>query len=100
MIDRKLSEIMTDAVSRACFRRLDVLGWTRADIAAHHDAIAEAVIAAGLEFLPAALDDARQAIEAGMAAAAAQTFAASMALAGIAAADRHHAATRPQAVPA
>jgi hypothetical protein len=100
MLDRRLSEIMTDAVSRGCFRRLDVLGWTRRDIAAQADAIADAVIAAGLELLPAALDDARQAIEAGMADAAAQTFAASMALAGIAAADRHHAATRPEAVPA
>jgi len=100
MIDRKLAEIMTDAVSKACFARLTVLGWTREDKAADADAIADAVIAAGMEFLPSAIDDANEAIAAGMAAVAAHTFAASMALAGIAAANRHHTARRPEAVPA
>jgi hypothetical protein len=81
----------------AAFRRLAVLGWTQDEIHADRHGIAARVNDATAAAFPSAMDDARQAIEAGMNDAANQTFAASFVLAGIAAADAHHAATRPEA---
>lgn len=82
----------------AAFRRLAVLGWTQEEIHADRHGIAARVNDATAAAFPSAMDDARQAIEAGMDEAATQTFAASFALAGIAAANAHHDAARPALV--
>jgi hypothetical protein len=83
-------EIMT----RAARRRLEALGWQPDYIAADAEPIAHAVLEAAAEVLDTAFGDAREAIAAGMPAVAEQTFKASLVLAGIEAANRHHAATR------
>jgi hypothetical protein len=95
-----LATVAVNAAVNAAWRRLYVIGWTPAEVRNNSEALAAAVNAAVSAAIPAALADARAAIEAGMAAAAEETFRASFVLAGIAAADAHHAATRPEAVPA
>ena len=97
------ADLATAAVTfavNAAWRRLYLIGWTPAEVRDDSEALAAAVNAAVRAAIPAALADARAAIEAGMAAAAEETFRASFALAGIEAANRHHAARRPEAVPA
>jgi len=95
-----LTAAVQDIATRAAFRRLSVLGWTPADVTHDAEALATAVCQALQETAHQALDDARAAMAAGMDEIAVQTFQASLVLAGIEAANRHHAATRPEAVPA
>lgn len=78
----------------AAQRRLSALGWSPAAILHDSPEIAGRLQQFTAAAFTAAVLDAREAIEAGMEAVGCQTFQASMALAGIAAADAHHAATR------
>lgn len=96
----KISAIAANQATKACTRRLIRLGWSPDRIAADAGQIADAVQQAIAAAWPSAKADAEQAIAARMYDAAAMTLEASFALAGIAAADAHHAATRPEAVPA
>lgn len=98
MTAKKLSAIAANVATKAANRRLVRLNWTPDAIAADAGPIADAVIQALADAWPAAMADAEQARAAGMIDAAAMTLEASFALAGIAAADAHHAATRPAAV--
>ena len=100
MTAKKLSAIATNVATKSAKLRLVRLKWTPEAIAADAGPIADAVIQSLTDAWPAAMADAEQARAAGMIDAAAMTMEASFALAGIAAADRHHAARRPEAVPA
>lgn len=95
-----LATYATRAAIGACCQRLKALGWTSADVLAESgsDALADRVREAVAEELPAAVADYQDAAAVGMADVARATFAASLALAGIRAADRHHDATRGAAV--
>ena len=84
----------------AAERRLSALGWTPDEILSDSLAIGDRVNDATAAAFPAAMNDAREAIDAGMNAIGCQTFRASMALAGIAAADAHHAAAGAELVTA
>jgi hypothetical protein len=95
-----LTAAAADIITRAARCRLEVLGWTADYIAADAGPIADAVRQAARDVLAAAMEDARAALAAGMPDAAAQTFQASLVLAGIDAANRHHAATRGEPVAA
>jgi len=95
-----IAAAMTDTATRAAYSRLKVLGWTAADIETDRDALAGHLAETVAEAWPAALADARDAFAAGMEAAGVQTFQASIVLAGIEAANRHHAATRAELVTA
>jgi hypothetical protein len=97
------ADLATAAVTvavNAAWRRLYAIGWTPAEVRDDSEALAAAVNAAVRAAIPAALADARAAIEAGMPQAAEETFRASCAIAGIEAANRHHAATRGELVTA
>lgn len=93
----KLSKIASNVATKAAARRLQVIGWTPDEIADAAGPIADAVIQALTDAWPAAMADAQAALDARMIDAATQTLEASFVLAGIAAADAHHAATRPEA---
>lgn len=95
---KKLSAIAANVATKAAARRLQVLGWSADYVAADAGPIADAVQKSLADSWPAAMADANAAIDAGMIDAATMTLEASFALAGIAAADAHHAATRPAAV--
>lgn len=94
---KKLSAIAANVATKAAARRLQVIGWTPDAIAADAGTIADAVQKALDEAWPAAMADAQAALDARMIDAATRTLEASFALAGIAAADAHHAATRDKA---
>lgn len=89
---KKLSAIAANVATKAAARRLQVLGWTADYIAADAGTIADAVQKALDDAWPAARADAQAAIDARMMDAATMTLEASFVLAGIAAADAHHAA--------
>ena len=95
-----LAAAMTTAATSAAYKRLRVLGWTANDIETDRDALAGHLAETVAEAWPAALADAREAFAAGMEAAGVQTFETSIVLAGIEAANRHHAATRAELVTA
>lgn len=97
---KNLSAIASKVATKAAARRLQVLNWTPAEIAADASTISGAVIDALAAAWPEAMADAQAAIDARMIDAATQTLEASFVLAGIEAANRHHAARRPEAVPA
>lgn len=97
MTAKKLSAIASNVATKAAARRLQVIGWTPDAIAADAEPIADAVIKALDDAWPAAIADAQAAIDARMIDAATRTLEASFVLAGIAAADAHHAATRHEA---
>ena len=98
------------AAVAACNTRLRRIGWTSEEIVRAIDApedVAPNLPALLLEECrkahPGAVADMADAVAAGMHNVAAQTFAASFAIAGIAAANAYHQATRgplPEAVPA
>lgn len=94
------------AAGNAALSRLRTLGWSTDEIlAALDDGPSEAalpgrVAAACRAARPGALEDFADAVAAGMASVAVQTFAASFALAGINAANAYHQAERGDAVTA
>lgn len=83
-----------EAAISGAIRRLQQLGWSAADMERDADAISAAISAAARDALPAAVADYQDARACGMEDVARLTFSASLTLAGIRAADRHHAATR------
>lgn len=89
-----LENIAASVAVQAANRRLVRLGWSVDYMIADADTIAAAVQEAIDLAWPSAIADAEQARKAGMIDAAAMTMEASFALAGIAAANAHHAATR------
>lgn len=89
-----LAQAAAGIALQAANRRLVRLGWAVDYMIADADPIAAAVQKALDEAWPSAIADAEEARKAGMIDAAAMTMEASFALAGIAAADAHHAATR------
>lgn len=92
MITKQLSAIAANVATKAAHRRLVRLGWAVDRILSDADAIADEIQKAVAAAWPAAMADAEQARAARMFDAAAMTLEASFALAGIAAADAHHAA--------
>lgn len=91
---KKLSAIAANEATKAANRRLIRIGWAPDYIIADAEPIAAAIQKALADAWPAAMADAQAAIDARMTDAAAMTLEASFAIAGIAAADAHHAATR------
>lgn len=91
-----LATFATRAAIGACCERLAKLGWTTDELVTESgsDALADRMRAAVAEELPAAVADYQDAAAAGMHDVARATFAVSLAIAGMRAADRHHAATR------
>lgn len=91
---KQLFDLAANVATQAANRRLVRLGWAADYIIADADTIAAAIEKALSDAWPAAMADAEQARAARMYDAAAMTLESSFALAGIAAADAHHAATR------
>lgn len=97
---KQLSALAANVATQATNRRLVRLGWSVDDILRDAGTIADEIQKALAAAWPAAMADAEQARAARMYDAAAMTLEASFALAGIAAADAHHAATRGELVTA
>lgn len=96
---QKLSAIAANVATKAANRRLVRIGWTPGEIAAAAEPLADAILHAIADAWPAAMADAQAALDARMTDAATMTLEASFALAGIAAADAHHAAAAAAADP-
>lgn len=99
MTTKQLSALAANVATKAAHRRLVRLGWAVDAILRDAGPIADEIKKALDAAWPAAMADAEQARAARMFDAAAMTLEASFALAGIAAADAHHAAAGAELVP-